>query len=81
MEIIKNEDARVIEIWLTKLDQQDADCMNLLEPLFKKWNEEKYLPVIYRSGYDDLYDNTLTLLKHNRKVFIRREVESEKNAI
>lgn len=81
MEIVKNEETRIVEIWLTKADQRDTDCMNLLEPLFKKWNAEKYLPVIYRSGSDDLYGNTLALLKHNRAVFIRREVELEKKAI
>ena len=38
------------------------------------------MPVVYFSGDEDLYENTLELLKRNRNRSARREVEAERAA-
>lgn len=74
----KNEELKIYEIWLTNADQNDESTMASIEPVIKEWHSKGYMPVIYRSGHDDLYDCTLSLLRHNRKVSARREMELER---
>ncbi len=63
-----------MEIWLTKDDQENAVFMEGLTVKYGKWKQQGYLPVVYRSGSEPLYDFTLDLLKHNREVSARSEV-------
>ena len=36
------------------------------------------MPVVYYSGHEDLYENTLALILHNRRLSAQKEVEAEK---
>ena len=36
--------------------------------------------MVYKSGHEDLYDNTLALLKHNRRLSAEKEVAAAKEA-
>ena len=65
MEITRNEQGGNIEVWLSKEERDDAALRTALN---KQWKAEGYLPVVYLSGREDLYDETLALLKHNRKL-------------
>ena len=76
MEIEVNEKARLAEFWLTRAEADDAALRASLLPQFQEWKEKKYLPVVYLSGREDLYDCTLALLRHNREVSARRTVEA-----
>ena len=80
MEITRNEESRIISVWLTNADQQNEDIQNWLKRKYPVWKKEGYLTVVYKSGHEDLYENTLALLKHNRRLSARREVEAEKLA-
>ncbi len=79
MVIYKNEQKRILTVWLTKEDQQNTACMASLQPLIREWSAQKYLPVIFRSGKENLEENTSAMLKHNREVTVRREMEREKS--
>lgn len=78
MEISINEKSKTISIWLTNADQHDEACAAQVKALIKEWHGKGWLPVIFRSGGEDLYEDTIALLKHNRDLTARREVEAEK---
>ena len=80
MEINRNEQCKTVEVWLTKAERNDQSVRDALKPHYKKWKAEGYLPVVYLSGDEDLYENTLELLKRNRNRSARREVEAERAA-
>ena len=80
MEITRNEESRIISVWLTNADQQNEDIQNWLKRKYPVWKKEGYLTVVYKSGHEDLYENTLALLRHNRRLSARKEVEAEKLA-
>lgn len=69
----QNDRQKVMEIWLTKEDQENAVFMDGLNAKYEEWKQQGYLPVVYRSGSEPLFDCTLDLLKHNRKVSARSE--------
>ena len=68
MEITRNVQGGNIEVWLSKEERDDAALRTALKSHYKQWKAEGYLPVVYLSGREDLYDETLALLKHNRKL-------------
>ena len=75
MQIERNEQAKQISVWLTKADQEDPQLSRWLQQQYPTWKQQKYQTVVYRSGSEDLYDNTLALLKHNRILSARLEAE------
>ena len=81
MEIVRDEDKRIIEVWLTKAESTDDVLQSRLRPLCKKWKQEKYLTCVYRSGDRDLQEQTAALLLHNRDYFAQKEVEAAKKAM
>ena len=79
MVVYKNEQKRILTVWLTNEDQQNTAYMASLQPLIREWSAQKYLPVIFRSGKENLEENTSAMLKHNREGTVRREMEREKS--
>ena len=78
LEISRNKNNKTIEVWLTKAERDDQKLQESLKPHYKKWKEAGYLPVVYLSGNENLYDNTLALLKHNRNRTASQEVAAER---
>lgn len=75
MEIIRDEQAKIIEVWLTQAESTDQVLNDRLKPLYKKWKQQKYMTCVFRSGSRDLQDQTAGLLLHNRDYFAKKEVE------
>ena len=67
MEINRDEEKKIMEVWLTRKESQDEALHNRLKPWCAKWKKQKYLVAVYRSGVEDLYRNTLDLLSYNKK--------------
>ena len=67
MEIERNEEKKIISVWLTKAESQDEDLQCRLKTMYPKWKEDKYLVAVYHSGKEDLYESTLALLAYNKK--------------
>lgn len=72
--------AKYSALWMTNADQRDPDCAAQADALIKEWHGNGWPPVIFRSGGEDLYEDTLALLKYNRDKAARREVEQERLA-
>ena len=75
MEIIRDEQAKIIEVWLTQAESADQALNERLKPLYKKWKQQKYMTCVFRSGSRNLQDQTAGLLLHNRDYFAKKEVE------
>jgi hypothetical protein len=75
LQIKIDENSKIVEFWLSGPDQRDAALLACLKPMFAKWKAKKYLPVVYRSGTEDLQELTSALLKDCRNRAARREAE------
>ena len=41
MEIERNEEKKIISVWLTKAESKDEALQNRLKPMYAKWKKEK----------------------------------------
>ena len=80
MEIERNEEKKIISVWLTKAESQDQELQRRLKSMYPKWKKEKYLVAVYHSGKEDLFESTLALLAYNKKrcaeLAVKRERET-----
>ena len=79
MEIERNEEKKIISVWLTKAESQDQDLQHRLKAMYPKWKQEKYLVAVYHSGTEDLFESTLALLAYNKKRCAELAIQREKN--
>ena len=78
MEINVNDDTKIVEIWLTKSEREDAGLRERLKPLYKEYKAKKYMVAQFESGDQELEDITGALLIYNRKRSAQLEIEREK---
>lgn len=78
MEIHVRDESRIVEVWLTNAEKQDAEVCEQLKPLYQKYKCKNYLVAVFQSGDQDLADATSDLLCYNRKRIAQMEVEREK---
>lgn len=76
-----DEERKVASWWLSNEEQQDEQITDSLRPQFKEWKAKGYLPVVFRSGNDDLEGCTHDLMKHNFMLEAQRRAEAEKKAV
>ena len=73
-----NDDQKIVEIWLTNAEKQDAVVAEQLKPIYQEYKEKKYLVAVFQSGGRDLCEATADLLCYNRKRLAQKEVERER---
>lgn len=78
MEINVREGSRIVEIWLTKAEKQDAAIQEKLKPMYRAYKDKNYLVAVFQSGGRDLADAASDLLCYNRKRIAQLAVEREK---
>jgi len=78
VEIERNEEKKIISVWLTKQESRDQALRDRLKPLYAQWKAQKYLVAVYHSGTEDLYRSTLDLLAYNKKRCAELAVKREK---
>ena len=78
MELNVRNDSKIVEIWLTKAEKQDAKLQRDLKVLYQGFKESGYLVATFLSGDQDLTDTTSDLICYNRKRIAQMEVEQEK---
>ena len=66
MEICVKDSLKIVEIWLTNVEQGDAALRVSLQPLFDEYKQKKYKVAVFESGHGNLVYNTAGLLLHNR---------------
>ena len=67
MEIHVKDSLKIVEIWLTRAEQDDASLCASFQPLFEVYKAKKYKVAVFESGSGDLLYNTAGLLLHNKK--------------
>ena len=78
MEIERNEEKKIISVWLTNAESQDQELQRRLKSMYPKWKKEKYLAAVYHSGKEDLFESTLALLAYNKKRCAELAVQRER---
>lgn len=75
MEIHVRDGSKLVEVWLTKTEEQDAELRERLKPLYQEYKAKSYLVAVFLSGEQDLAELTSGLLCDHRKRSAQREVE------
>lgn len=58
---------KLVSVWLTQAESQDTAVQAQLEPVYRSYRQQKYTVAVYHAGREDLYQNTLDLLRFNRR--------------
>ncbi len=61
-----NDDNKIVEIWLTNADKKNLTIQNNLKLLSNEYKQQNFNVAVYESGKNDLFNNTASLLLHNR---------------
>lgn len=80
MEIIVQEQRKLVTVWLTRKEQEDSALREQLKSLYAGYAEKKYTVAEYHSGREELYHSTRDLLLYNRRKLAEAEVQWEKLA-
>ena len=67
MEMTVYDDKKLVAVWLSREEKQDTSLRDKLRELYAAYRGTKYLVAVFESGEGDLYEDTLALLKYNRK--------------
>ena len=67
MEFYRDDQKKLIQIWLTRAESQDENLQRRLKSMYPKWKKDKYMVAVYHSGKEDLFESTLALLAYNKK--------------
>lgn len=78
MEIHVRDESRIVEVWLTNAEQQDAEVCERLKPLYQEYKRKNYLVAVFQSGDQNLADVTSDLLRYNRRRIAQLEVERDR---
>ena len=69
---------KIVEVWLTKVEQQDAVLQQALNAQYAQWRRDGYRVAVYCSGNADLYSHTLQLLAYNKRRSAELAVQRDK---
>ena len=78
MEVRVHEDMKLVEVWLTRQEQTDAEIREQLRQMYQDYKSRKYMVAQFHSGGGDLYAFTRDLLIFNRKRIEELAVALEK---
>ncbi len=81
MEILVQEQRKLVTVWLTRKEQENSALRERLKSLYAGYAEKKYTVVEFLSGGEELYRNTRDLLLYNRRKLAEAEVQREKLAV
>ena len=78
MELNVRNDSKIVEIWLTREEKQDAQLQKKLKLVYQSFHETGYTVATFLSGEQALEEITSGLIGYNRKRIAQLEVEQEK---
>ena len=67
------DESKIVELWLTREEQDDPAFRESLKPIYQQYKDQNYLVAVFLSGEEDLYQQTRDLLLYNR----RRQAEKQ----
>ena len=66
MEVIKCDEKKQVEVWMTRAEASSSIIRRGLQPLFARYKAQGYRVAVFASGQRDLFANTRDLLLNNR---------------
>ena len=78
MQMNVNEKSKIVALWLTRAEKEDAALQESLKPICRQYKEQKYLVAVFLSGEEELYPQTRDLLLYNRLRQAEKEVQRQK---
>ena len=72
------DDSKIVELWLTREEKEDAAFRESLKPLYQQYKAQNYLVAVFLSGEADLYQQTRDLLLYNQRRLAEKEVQAQK---
>ena len=78
MEIIQDDAKKLVQVWLTRRESENAAVQERLKPMYAQWKKQKYMVAVFRSGKEDLKQSTLDFLAYNKKRCAELAVRREK---
>lgn len=81
LEINVRDDNKLVEVWMTNVEQQDHALREKLKPLYQEYKRKKYLVAVFLSGANDLEQRTCDLLCYNKKRIAELAVQRERTQI
>ena len=81
MEIHVRENEKVIEVWLTRQEQEDPERKQQLKEVYRMGKEKRCLVAVFLSGREELSELTGALLRHNRDKLARQEVQRQRETL
>lgn len=78
MEIVRDDEKKLIHVWLTNQEREDDALQSRLKSMYAGWKQQKYTVAVFQSGSRDLSRSTLDLLAYNKKRIAELEVAREK---
>lgn len=67
MEINVRDDSKIVDIWLTNGEKDNAGLLERLKPLCQAYKGQGYLVTMFRSGSEDMTALTGALLVTNQR--------------
>lgn len=80
MEVSVHDDIKLVEIWLTKQEQEDAALREQLQRMYQVYKSRSYMVAQFHSGGENLYALTRGLLVFNRRRIEELAAAREKNS-
>ena len=78
MQVDVHAEKKLVCVWLSHADENDPFVQERLSVLYRMCGQQKLRPAVFHSGQDNLQEQILDLLKHNRKLSAEREIQVEK---
>jgi hypothetical protein len=78
LEINVLDDKKIVEIWLTRVEQENPALNASLKDIYAEYKQKKYTVAVFMSGNRNLYQSTLDLLSYNKKRVAEIAVQREK---
>ncbi len=66
MKISVNDELKIVEVWLSKTENDDPVIQARLKSIYAAYKQKKYMVVVYKSGAQELYTHVRDLLAYNK---------------
>ena len=73
-----NDVSRIVSLWFSGEEPDTEHLPENVRTMCDEYRAQKYMIVTFRSGKEDLFENTLAVLKYNRKLTAENEVKQAK---
>lgn len=72
------DDKKIVTVWLTHAEEQDAQLQEQLHQIYRDYTDKKFKVAVYHSGTDSFYECMRDLVLYNRTRSAELEVQREK---